>query len=61
MRKEDNLEKVKKQLEAVTEESIQLALQISNTTLEKQKLDIDLTVLSEKHKASQQEVSQFYL
>ncbi|XP_072926392.1 uncharacterized protein pmfbp1 [Hemitrygon akajei] len=54
--KKDNLEKVKKELEAATEESIQRALQLSNFTLEKQKLDMDLTVLHEKNKASEQEI-----
>ncbi|XP_069757408.1 polyamine-modulated factor 1-binding protein 1 isoform X3 [Narcine bancroftii] len=54
--KEDNLEKMKKELGILSEESIQHALQLSSITLEKQKLDIDLNVLNEKHNASQKEV-----
>ncbi|XP_072452086.1 uncharacterized protein pmfbp1 isoform X3 [Chiloscyllium punctatum] len=57
LHKEDNLEKVKKELFAVTEESNQRAVQLLNCAAEKQKQEADLTDLHEKHNAAQQEVN----
>ncbi|XP_042196319.1 early endosome antigen 1-like [Callorhinchus milii] len=54
---EDDLAELKCKFAAVNEELSQQAVTLSNVTLEKQKLDTELSVLSEKNTTAQREVN----